>query len=157
MLFEYETPEELLAYMSDFNYKEYDGLMNPVDVYIYGEGSCHDQTLFELDMLGLMQLKPMAKFLMAVDKDGVGGETHSFAYWVDDVGVAYWFENAWEDYRGIHRFNDEEELISTVVDHFSDRNPHQYIYMSEFNPEQHTIGEDLETFVDICMEDAIQV
>lgn len=156
MFFEYETPEELLAYMSDFDYKEYDGLMNPVDVYIYGEGSCHDQTLFELDMLTLMGLKPAAKFLMAVDKDNVGGETHTFAYWVDDNN-AYWFENAWEDYKGIHKFNNEEELISAVVDHFTERNPHQYIFMSEFIPEEHTIGEDLDTFVDICMEDAIQV
>ena len=156
MIFEYETPEELLAYMTDFDYKQYDALMNPVDVYIYGEGSCHDQVLYELYMLSLMKLKPKAKFLMAVDKDNVGGETHSFVYWVTD-DRAYWFENAWSDYRGIHDFISEDDLLNTVVNYFKDQNPYQYVYIADFNPKDHTIGEDLDTFVSICMENSILV
>lgn len=153
MFLDYDTPEELLEYMSDFDYKIYDVLMNPVDVYIYGEGSCHDQVLFEIDMLELMGIKPESKFLMAVDKDNVGGETHSFVYWVGRTCV-YWFENAWRDQRGIHEYDSKEHLLDSVISLFKKRNPNQYVYMSDFNPDEHTIGEDLDTFVSICMENA---
>ena len=156
MFFEYNTPEKLLDYMKDFDYKQFDFLMEPTEVYYIGEGSCHDQVLFELDMLLLMGIKPKAKFLMAVDKDNIGGETHTFAYWVDATG-AYWFENAWEDYRGIHQFSSEQELLDTVVSYFKERNPYQYIFLADFNPGDHAPGEDLDTFVDTCMENAALV
>ena len=151
------TPEQLLMFMEDFDYRDYDTLMTPLDVYKYGEGSCHDQTLFEYTMITQMGLNPEAKFIMAVDKDNVGGETHSFVYWIDDNGSAYWFENAWEDYRGIHKFDNEEDLLDAVISYFTDRNPNQYIFMAKFDPSEHIAGEDLDTFVDICMENAVQV
>ena len=156
MIFEYKTPEDLLAYMSDFDYTNFDTLMNPVDVCRLGEGSCHDQTFFELEALSQMGLQPKAKFLMAVDSDNIGGETHSFAYWVDQNN-AYWFENAWSDYQGIHKCVGEEDMLVTVISYFRNRNPYNYIFLGDFNPDEHTVGEDLDTFVDICMENAILV
>lgn len=148
------TPEELFDFMQDFEYKDFDTLMSAIDVYLNKSGSCHDQTLFEYSCLRDMKLRPHARFLIAVDKDNIGGETHSFVYWVAN-GHAYWFENAWEDYKGIHEFNSVPELIDAVVDAFTERNPRKYIYISNLMPADHTIGEDLETFVDICMNDAV--
>ena len=152
----FESPEQLSEFMSDFDYKEFDTLMSTQDVGYYGEGSCHDQVMYELEALSCLGLDPYAKFLMAVDKDNVGEETHSFAYWLED-GKAYWFENAWEDYRGIHEFDSESEMLDTIITYFKERNPRKYIYMSTFNPEDHAVGEDLDTLVDICMNDAVLV
>jgi hypothetical protein len=149
----FESPEQLSLYMQDFKYKDFDALMSASDVGSRGEGSCHDQTLYIYNILDMLGLDPKAKFLMAVDKDNVGEETHSFVYWLEDDS-AYWFENAWEDYKGIHEFKSEQDLLDFVSNAFAERNPHKYIYMSSFNPTEHEIGEDLGTFVDICMNDA---
>ena len=152
----FESPEQLLLFMQDFDYKEFDTLMSTNDVGYYGEGSCHDQVFYELEALKLLGLDPKAKFIMAVDKDNIGGETHSFVYWLED-GKAFWFENAWEDFQGIHEFDSEEELVDAVVGAFKARNPRNYIYIADLYPEEHTVGEDLDTFVDICMRNAEQV
>lgn len=152
----FESPEQLLQFMQDFDYKKFDTLMSTQDVGYYGEGSCHDQVFYELEALEALGLAPQAKFIMAVDKDGIGGETHSFVYWVD-IDKAYWFENAWEDYRGIHEFASESELIDAVVGAFKARNPRNYVYIATLDPEDHVVGEDLDTFVDICMTDAALV
>ena len=150
----FQDPEHLLEFLSGLEYVDFTQLMAPVEVVVVHAGSCHDQVMLEYDELEREGLSPFAKFIMAVDKDNIGGETHSFVYWIEN-GKAYWIENAWEDYRGIHEFNSEAELITTVVDAFTERNPGKYIYISDFNPADHTIGEDLDTFVDICMNDAV--
>ncbi len=150
---DFQDPEQLSDYMWDFGYSEFTTLMNPEDVLITRRGSCHDQAFLELSALDAMGIPAQAKFLIAVDKDGIGGETHTFVYWLEN-DKAYWFENAWEDYQGINEFDNEQELFECIIEAFKLRNPRQYIYMASFNPEDHQIGEDLETFVDICMSDA---
>lgn len=151
------SPYDLSRFMEDIDYKEFDYLMSADEVLAEMQGSCHDQVMLELEELFKLGLNPNAKFIMAVDKDNIGGETHTFVYWSVGSTLAYWFENAWEDYRGIHRFSGERELIDYIVDAFKKRNPHQYIFLSDFIPENHTIGEDLDTLVDICMTTAIQL
>lgn len=150
------SPYQLLYLMSDIEYKEFDRLMSPQQVIQTMSGSCHDQVLFEMQELTEQGLEPKAKFIMAVDKDGIGGETHSFVYYADAPGI-FWFENAWEDYRGINDFITEDEMLNFIIDAFINRNPGQFIYLGAFIPEDHTVGEDLQTLVDICMENAVQV
>ena len=150
------TPTQLSNLMQDFQYKDFDYLMSPEEVYLTKSGSCHDQVLFELAELQRIGMLPKAKFLMAVDKDNIGGETHSFVYWITG-NRAYWFENAWEEHRGINIFSSEQDMFDTIISEFKARNPHQYIFLADFNSEDHSIGEDLQTFVDICMDSAIQV
>lgn len=150
------SPNQLLNLMSEIQYKEFDTLMSTAEVLNTLSGSCHDQVMVELDELTKQGLNPIGKFIMAVDIDNVGGETHSFVYWLQN-GKAYWFEHAWEDFAGIHEFESEQDLLEYVIDMFTNRNPGQYIYLGDFIPQEHKIGEDLQTLVDICMEDAIQV
>ena len=150
------SPYQLLYLMSDFDYKDFDTLMSADDVLNTLSGSCHDQVIFELDELKKQGLNPRAKFLFAVDDNGDGGETHSFVYYSEDQTL-FWFENAWEDYRGIHSFDTEQEMLDFIIDAFINRNPGKTIYLADFNPEDHTTGEDLQTLVDICMDNAIQV
>lgn len=152
----FNSPSELDYFMSDFTYVEFDRLMSPKMVFQTESGSCHDMTLFEYDELSKQGLNPNAKFLMAIDDNGLGGETHSFVYYSED-STMFWFEQAWQDYAGIHDFATEQEMFDFIIDAFINRNPDKHIYIADFIPENHTIGEDLQTLVDICMETAIEV
>ena len=149
-----KTPTQLSKFMSTFTYKDFDKLMSPEEVYLTKSGSCHDQVMFELAELKNIGIHPVAYFLMAMGKDNVGGETHSFVCWVTG-NRAYWFENAWEDHRGITIFNNEMELLESVWKAFSERVPHHYLYFADFLPEEHTVGEDLDTLVNTCMKHAV--
>jgi hypothetical protein len=144
--------------MEDIEYVEFTRLLSPLEVVVTKRGSCHDQVMLEMEELQEICLRPKAKFIMAVDKDGQGLETHSFVYFKED-NICYWFENAWKDRRGIYQFGTEKELIKTVMHDFAirlgrheDSNPK--LYIAEFNPDEHTIGEDLATLVSNCMANA---
>ena len=100
-----------------------------------------------------MGLAPHAKFIMTVDDEGLGGETHSFVYYVSG-DIYYWFESAWEDMRGIRKYHSKAELLDAVMFAFGQRVPFDKLYIADFIPEEHTIGEELDTFVDICMNSA---
>ena len=91
-----DTPVQLLSLMSHIAYSDFEKLMSPLEVLLTSHGSCHDQVMFEMQELYDMGYSPKSKFIIAVDKDGQGQETHSFAYY-EDNGKWYWFENAWED------------------------------------------------------------
>ena len=149
----FRSPAQLLRYMNHIKYTEFIYLMSPLEVYINSCGSCHDQTLFEYTELQSQGLSPKAKFIMTVDEYGKGAETHSFIhYQIEDNW--YWFENAWEEFRGIWKFSTEEALIKYVVHNFKTHNNPFKLYIGEFNPKEHTYGESLDTLVDICMNSA---
>ena len=146
----FNSPGELDYYMSDFTYIEFERLMSPNQVFKTESGSCHDMVMFEYDELQKQGLDPKARFMIAVDDSGQGSETHSFVFY-SEGRYTYWFEQAWNDYAGIHEFDSEKELLDFVVTAFIQRNPGKVIYLTEFIPEDHQIGEDLQTLVDICM------
>lgn len=148
-----DNPEQLSDFMSFIKYADFTRLKSPLETFISHSGSCHDQVMLEFQELFDMRLSPCAKFIMAVEEDGQGGETHSFVYYEQD-GDYYWLENAWEDMRGIHKYNSEAELIEAVMFSFGQRVPYDKLYIADFAPAEHTIGEDLETLVDICMNSA---
>ena len=151
---------KLLRDMAEFNYIEFTRLMSPLEVIVTKRGSCHDQVMLEFEELREMCLNPDAKFIMAVDSNDQGMETHSFVYFTLDRSW-YWFENAWEDQRGLHQYPSEDELILDVMDKFlcrafsADTRPAK-VYISEFAPREHTIGEDLPDLVNICMAHAVE-
>ena len=149
----FKSPEELSKNLSSFKYSNFNRLMSPDEVAKSKRGSCHDQVMYEMDELSKQGLNPKAKFIMAVGKNGQGGETHSFAYYTKN-GKSYWIENAWSDNKGIHEFRNEKELVSHVADTFARRNSNQNIYLADFKPNEHKPGEDLNTFVDKSMNNA---
>lgn len=152
----FKNPTQLLEFMNNIEYKDFDFLMSPNEVFVTCKGSCHDQVMLESDELTVQGLDPVAKFLMAIDDNDIGGETHSFVYW-EKNGKFYWLENAWADQAGIHEFDTERDLLDYVISAFKFRNPHQYIYIADFDPDNHYVGEDLQSLVDICMDDAILI
>ena len=148
-----DTPEQLVEMMSHIQYQDFTKLMSPLEVFLTASGSCHDQVMLEMQELYNMGLKPIGKFIMSVDEFGEGEETHSFVYY--KIGKRwYWFENAWEEFAGIHEYSNEQELIDSVMFAFGRRNGFVNLYIADFNPADHTIGEDLDTLVDICMNSA---
>lgn len=149
----FESVEELLEFMNSINYCEFINLQAPLVTYITLQGSCHDQTVFELQELYNLGLTPKAKFIITVDENGQGLETHSFAYFEFDSSW-YWFENAWKDMRGIHEFDTFEEMIDTIMQSFAERLDYDSLYIADFVLEEHSIGEDLDTLVDVCMNSA---
>lgn len=149
----FESPEDLLQAMSGIQYTPFTMLMSPEEVLESQEGSCHDQALLEYTELQEMGFQPIAKFIMSVDDWGQGGETHSFVYYRIN-SVWYWIENAWSDLAGIRAYHSEDELIDSVVYAFGRRNGFDQLYIADFDPEEHAIGESLSDFVDICMDSA---
>ena len=149
----FESPKQLKNYMNDFKYKEFSTLTPPFVTQFTKQGSCHDQVFYEFDELYKQGLKPKATFIMAVDKNGNGGETHSFVSY-NKNNKSYWFENAWSDKNGIHEFSNEKSMTYNIVNDFARRNKGYNIYIADMDVTKHNYGEDLTTFVDKCMDNA---
>lgn len=146
---------EVINMLNLIDYQEFTKLMSPLEVALSQKGSCHDQVMLELQELYTIGLNPKAKFILAVDEDGMGLETHSFVYFTLNR-TYYWLENAWEDMKGLHKFSSYDEMIDNIMYYFGSRFPFDKLYIADFNPADHTIGEDLDTLVDICMDSAIE-
>lgn len=148
------TPEKLLEMLSHIWYKDFSRLMSPLEVFISCCGSCHDQSMLEFQELSDMRLDPKAKFILAVDENGNGLETHSFVYFNRDNKFC-WIENAWEEMRGLHWFSSYDDMIRYIMTKFIERvNSAKSYFLADFNPDEHTIGENLDELVDICMNSA---
>ena len=150
-----KNAKQLVELMEHVRYTEFTRLKSPLEVFLDTSGSCHDQVMLEYQELDSMGLDPQAKFIMAADADGQGLETHSFVYFFDS-DKWYWFENAWEDLKGLHEYSSEDELIDSVMFAFGRRTDFDKLYIADFNPDEHTIGENLESLVDICMNSAVE-
>lgn len=152
----FDSVSDLSSFMSNFKYIDFTTLMSPKEVLMTKQGSCHDQVMFEFKMMSEMKLDPQAKFIMGVYDDSRGGETHSFICYRDNdsFNTWCWFENAWDDYKGIHGFSSYDDMIDFIMHAFSERYHYDKLYIADFNISEHDIGEDLSTLVNICMNSA---
>jgi len=78
-------------------------------------GVCWDQVELERYYLNEMGIKSKSYFI--VSYDGKIYPTHTFIV-VNDNYKYYWLEHSWEPYRGIHEFNDVDELLTDVKSKF---------------------------------------
>lgn len=148
------SPKSLLGKMRKLPYKNFTKLQSPEKTLKYG-GSCHDQTFAELHQLRKMGLKPKAKFLMEVDNNGQGGETHSFAYY-NKGDKTYWFENAWNGKAGIHEYSSIKDIQKEFTQmhkngSFGNKKKYNNLIWSDFHEADHKIDESLQDFVDVCL------
>lgn len=149
-----DTPTQLLDFMSHIKYIDFDTLKSTLEVFLTCSGSCHDQTMFEMQELYGMGYDPKAWFILGVDKDGKGLESHSFVTYENENHNFCWFENAWADMHGIHEFSGPHSLKKAVIKEFEKRCDFYKVYIADFDPSEHTIGENLATLVNTCMETA---
>lgn len=124
----------LKASMKNFTYDSSNHkLRSPKETAKMKTGNCHDQVLYELDRLKKGGHDAKAKFLIEVDsKTGQGGQTHSYVYYKDGNQFV-WFENAWEDQKGEHRYNSEKELHHDVKKKFRSNTSMDKIYDGDFD------------------------
>lgn len=141
---------DLSKYMKGISYSEFTKLKTPKELAQSKSGSCHDQTAFELYILKKLGIKSGALFLIEYDsKSNQGGMTHSFAYYNDNSNY-YWLENAWEDFRGIHKFSSLTEIKKEILMMHKNRKfGNIKIYDSiEFAPFKYKYGDSLQELVD---------
>lgn len=78
-------------------------------------GVCWDQV--ELERYYLNEIGAEAKSYFIVEYDDKQCPTHTFIV-VKDNNKYFWFEHSWEPYRGIHEFNNLNELLLDIKDKF---------------------------------------
>lgn len=155
----FDSMIDLMSFLKSVSYKDFTTLMSDRDVYISQTGSCHDQALFEYFALRHLKYNPKIHFIIAVDVNGQGMETHSFVSF-ETSGSYYWLENAWGPYAGLHKYKNEHDLVSIVTDLFISSGNYSDVtkfYLSIVDPYKHPVGESLEEFVDTCMDNAVEV
>lgn len=129
-----KTPEALFKWMhKNITYdKTIVGwkLKSAVELYETKTGNCHDQSYFATFILHSWGYKPGQLFFVEFKKgSSVGGNTHTMTWFMRDKKM-YWFENAWEEFAGIHGpYNDINELKQAVMDAYNkddDINSHKF-------------------------------
>lgn len=117
-------------------------------------GNCHDQTLYELEILKEMGRNPRAMFLIEVDDSGQGGVTHSFAYYKEGKKIRY-FENAWGGHEGIKEFDKIKDIQEYFLDAHSkgefglDKDRFTNVYFGDFRGQP---GDSLQDIVNKSLD-----
>lgn len=146
------SPQELSNLMQKkISYKEFDKLMSPEQVQRTKKGSCHDQVMYEIQMLKKMGLNPQALFVME-SSGNRGGMTHSLVYFAKN-GKIHWLENAWSERAGLHSFNSVDEIKREISKahqngEFGDKRVFNELSFGNFEVEKHQPGETLQELVD---------
>lgn len=137
-------------------YKNYTKLQSPEETLKSKAGSCHDQTYMELKLFSDMKLKSIGLFFIEYNpNDNQGGMTHSFVYYTDSNNIMY-YENAWEDNKGIHPYKSVKDLKKDFENKHNkgdigDYKKYPKLEWGSFVYSNHKPGESLQTLVDICL------
>lgn len=145
----FETPQDLYLWMkNNFKYKNHTKLQSISQMLILPRGSCHDQVYFEMFYIQQMQLQYGAFFIIESNLKEQGGMTHSFLWYKKD-NKYYWFENAWEDYSGIHEFNSLKDIIREIKKmHLENKWGNRTFFpILEIRPLKFSVGDTLQQIV----------
>lgn len=153
-----KKPEELLEFMNQihYGYKGNDGkiyddaaselfknnwyskcvVQDHLGVLETKIGTCWDQVEFERNWFEVNNYEHKVYFLCYdIEKDH---STHTFVIYKENNNY-YWFENAFEKYRGIHKYDSLNELLKDIVSK-----------SIEFNKINYKLKENLENKVVLC-------
>ena len=115
------SPLELLEFMSNIKYDNFDreNLISNYHLKSIDElldtmsGNCFDQVELERDWFNKHNYKFKTYFqIIELDYDN-SYPMHSFLVYEED-NKYYWFENAWEEEKGIHKYDDLKSLLKDV-------------------------------------------
>lgn len=169
------TPEEIYEWMhNNISYDDTESgwkLRTPSEVYMDKKGNCHDQALFEALIFHTNQIVNDQLFFVEFSKDNpVGGRTHTLTWFRTAKREAklsadwkapfkeenaaqgpfkyYWFENAWENYAGIHGpYADLHELKQAVFEACKKDHSDGYDGIVFGNYPNHRCGMNLDQYV----------
>ncbi len=162
-------PDDLIPWLDHISYdssiKEWK-LKSPEETWDLKSGNCHDQSLFEFDILKKISITCGQLFFIEVNKgESVGGNTHTLT-WYKENDKYFWMEHAWEDQKGIHgpyaSFNLLRKDVYDRWKHDNDLNSGKFstILFSEINKYKigMTLGEYVEAwdFTDSTYEEAME-
>lgn len=152
----YKSPQEMSDDMKTWKYREFNKLQTPERTKRDKAGSCHDQVMYEVEQLKRMGYDPKTTFLFEHDGKGNGGETHSFVHYQDGK-KHIWFENAWEDYAGLHEYANADEIKKDILmmhrtGKLGNKKQYPALEIVDFDPADHWYGEDLQDWVDNCFK-----
>lgn len=137
-----KTDSDLLKWMNNnIKYCNFTTLKTPKEIYETKRGSCHDQVLYELTVLRKLGYRNVkAWFFLEYNDNGQGGETHSIVTYEKNRNCFY-FENAWELNKGIHKIPNEKNNVLNLFTEFHDKgkigniNKYNNISVCHFYPE----------------------
>ena len=90
-------------------------LQSPDEIKESKVGVCWDQVEYERYLFEKQNIKFNTYFIVHYDNDKC--PTHTFLIY-EDNNKYYWFEHAWEKFKGIHEYNTEEEALKDIKDKF---------------------------------------
>lgn len=93
---------------TDLEYKDFDVLMAPDEVGKWKKGSCHDQARFLAWRAREMGYASFVCFF--IDTIGITHSCCIIAY----EGKVWWLESAWQDNRGMRRYNSLQDFYNDV-------------------------------------------
>ena len=121
-------------------------LQTPEEVRKNSIGLCWDQVELEREFFEDSDI--LHKVLMIIYYDNDKMFNHTFLTF-EDNGKFYWFENSWENQKGIHEFNTYEELLNHIKKFFIV----DFIKIDEYKDEYIKIIEYVKPIFKIgCME-----
>lgn len=129
---EFKNVNEVLLYLQQINYGWLDSeknshnqldksfkkqyiLAKPEEVINFKIGTCFDQVELERQIFKSLGLKFNSYFMIYYDSKKI--YTHTFIVY-EENDKFYWFENAWENYRGIHEYLSLYDLLTSIKEYF---------------------------------------
>jgi len=104
----------LKKHFADIKYGNPFGIIQSAEQLLKSkQGHCWDPTELARHLFNKEGI-PCRTFFMdrAINNSRIT-KTHTFLVFESD-GAVYWFENAWESHRGVHRYNSLQELLADV-------------------------------------------
>lgn len=96
-------------------FSEFYTLQTPEELINSKLGVCWDQVELERYYFSKNNLKHNSYAIMYIDKKNM--PNHTFLVYEED-NKYYWFEHAWDKYKGIHEFSDLKSLLLQVKENF---------------------------------------
>lgn len=121
------------------------------DLVKSGFGVCRDFCEFERLFFEEMKIPHECYFFISFYKGDVPGRTHTFALF-EQKGKCYWFEYAWNYFKGIWEYNSKEEALKDVLDKFNKYTDRPYEWVEIYRFPKAKAGLNSYTFVGFCME-----
>lgn len=137
----------------DFNnmYKDYI-VQTPEQLFKSRMGVCWDQTAFEAYIFENYIKLPFSLFY--IEQKNKMSSTHTFLVF-KRAGKYYYFENSYENIRGINEVKDEVEAINLVVECMRRDNPDDGVRVRKINSTPTGIG--CMQFMDYCIDNGVNL
>ena len=102
-------------------------------------GVCWDQVELERFLFDKYGIPNYSFFIFIRDGDSL--PSHTFLVY-EDNNKYYWFEHSWAKYRGIHEYNNINELLDSIIDKFEkdhkEVSSNAKLYLYKYNsPKKH--------------------